>query len=160
MRMLFIGFILIQIAVDLAHSVTFFPFVHYGMFSRTEPFPDSVELYQVTVDGQQLQPTDWSIYRWDMIQMPLEAFDKQTATHDFAFDKEKLKKGMQWTGCGSLYTALKTNLGNTGHFPTWYKSYLAGLLGHRIANLRVDKAWYRWRDGRLMPIKKEPWINL
>ena len=157
---LFIVFIVLQIGVDLAHSVTFFPFVHYGMFSAVEPRPDSVQVYEIEVDGLRLQPDGWPVYRWDMVQTPLEAYDKQTATRDYAFDKDRLQKGMRWVGCGSLYSALKTNLDNTGNFPSWYKSYLGGLLGRRIGRLRVEKAWYRWQDGRLHSIQKEPWINL
>ncbi|HEV9038665.1 MAG TPA: hypothetical protein VGQ51_18640 [Puia sp.] len=160
MKGLFICFIVLQIGLDLAHSVTFFPFTHYGMFSAVEPRPDSVLVYKIVADGRRLQPADFTIYRWDMVQTPLEAYDKQTATHDYAFDKDRLQQGMRWAGAGSLYSALKTNLDNTGDFPSWYKSYLGGLLGHRIGSLRVEKAWYRWQDGRLLPIGKESWINL
>ena len=157
---LFIVFIVLQIGVDLAHSVTLFPFEHYGMFSAIEPRPDTVQLYEIFVDGQRLQPAGQAIYRWDMVQTPLEAYDKQTATKDFAYDKDRLQKGMRWAGAGSLYSALRINLDNKGDFLSWYKSYLGGLLGHRIGSLRVEKAWYRWQDGRLLPIGKQPWINL
>ncbi len=160
MKGLFICFIVLQIGIDCAHSVTFFPFVHYGMFSAIEPRPDSVRLYEIIVDGRRLAPDGMAIYRWDMVQTPLEAYDKQIATRDFAFDKDRLQKGMSWAGCGALYSVLKTNLDNKGHFPSWYKSYLSGLLGHPIGSLRVEKAWYRWQNGRLLPMRKEPWINL
>lgn len=160
MRGLFIIFIVLQIAIDLAHSVTFFPFVHYGMYSQILPRRDSVQVYEITADGKRLTPTDMIIYRWDMVQTPLEAFDKATATHDFAFDKEKLQQGMHWVGCGALYTALRANFDNTGRFPPWYKSYLSGMLGRPIGRLTVEKAWYRWQDGRLTRIGKEPWFNL
>jgi hypothetical protein len=160
MKGLFICFIVLQIGIDWAHSVTLFPFLHYGMFSGIEPRPDTVQLYEIVADGRRLQPSDFAIYRWDMVQTPLEAYDKQTATQDFAFDKDHLRQGMRWVGAGGLYSALKTNLNNTGNFPSWYKTYLSGLLGRPIGNLRVEKAWYRWQDSKLQPIKKEPWINL
>lgn len=160
MRVLFIGFIVLQIGLDVAHSVTLFPFVHYGMFSQIETHPDSVRTYEVTVDGRLLRSTDMAVYRWDMVQTPLEAFERQTATRDFALDKQKLQQGMHRAGAAALYRALKTNLDNTGDFPSWYKSYLGGLLGHPVGSLCVQKAWYRYSGGRLVPIKKEPWINL
>ncbi len=55
MKGLFIGFIILQIGIDLAHTATAFPFVHYGMYSL-ESFPsrDSMEVFQVTVDGRPL----------------------------------------------------------------------------------------------------------
>ncbi|HXB94403.1 MAG TPA: hypothetical protein VNU70_04560 [Puia sp.] len=160
MKGVFIALIAIQIGIDLAHSVSFFPFVHYGMYSLILPRRDSVEIYEVTVDGRRLQPTDLIIYRWDMVQTPLEAFDRQTATHDFAFDKAAFQRGMQWAGGGSVYSHLKTNLDNTGIFVPWYKTYLSGLLGRPIGTLIVEKAWYHWKGGRLERIGKEPWFNL
>src|ERR1700710_282373 len=36
-----IVFFVVQIGLDLAHSVTVFPFVHYGMFSESFHHPDS-----------------------------------------------------------------------------------------------------------------------
>ncbi|HVS97804.1 MAG TPA: hypothetical protein VHE54_15020 [Puia sp.] len=159
-RLLFTAFIVLQIGIDLAHSVTFFPFVHYGMFSRIEPRPDTVRLYEVTVDGMRLQPAGMAVYRWDMVQTPLEAFDRQTATNDFAFDKQQLRWGLQRAGAGKVYSLLKTNLDNTGDFPSWYKTYLSGLLHRPVRQLTVGKAWYRSADGRLVLLKKEPWINL
>ena len=159
-RLLFIAFIVLQTGIDLAHSVTFFPFVHYGMFSGVEPRPDTLQLYEVTVDGTRLQPAGMAVYRWDMVQTPLEAFDRQTATNDFAFDKDRLRQGLRWAGAGKIYSWLKTNLDNNGDFPAWYKSYLSGLLGRPIRRVTVDKAWYRYSNGSLVPLKKEPWINL
>ena len=154
-----IGFFILQIALDLAHSATVFPFVHYGMFSERFTRPDSVEVFEVRVDGRLLRPTDFTIYQWDMVQTPLGAFEKQTATRDYAFDKEKLAAGMRKTGLSSLYNELKPNLDNTGSFISWYKRYLSGLVGHPIATVQANKAWYRWSAGRLRLIRTETFFN-
>ncbi|GGA85981.1 hypothetical protein [Puia dinghuensis] len=154
-----IGFFILQIAIDLTHSVTVFPFVHYGMFSESFALPDSVEVLEVRVDGRLLRPTDFAIYRWDMVQIPLEAYEKQLATGDYAFDKEKLGAGMRKTGLSSLYNELKPNLDNTGSFIPWYKRYLSGLVGHPITTVQVNKAWYRWTAGRLRLIRIETFFN-
>jgi hypothetical protein len=50
------AFFLIQIAIDLGHSVTAFPFVHYAMFSESFSQPDSLLRYEVIVDGDRLDP--------------------------------------------------------------------------------------------------------
>ncbi len=163
-RFLLIGFFVIQILVDLCHSVTAYPFVHYGMFSESFPQPDSLTVFTITADGQLLQPGDFSIYRWDQVQNPLLAFDRQVSTRDFAFDKEKLQKGMHFIGGGSLYPLLLPNLNNTAitaaRFASWYKTYLSSLIGRPIHSLRVDKTWYRYDGAHFVLLKTDHRINL
>jgi hypothetical protein len=154
MKHAIIGFFILQIAIDLAHSVTVFPIVHYAMFSGPVARPDSVLVYQVLVDGKLLQPTNFPVYQWDMVQTPLEAAERREISQDFAVDKMKLQQNL-----GSFYNTLKTNLNNTGSFIPWYKSYLGRLLKSPVSNLRVDKAWYRWAEGRMVLIHTENWIN-
>jgi hypothetical protein len=145
-----IAFFILQIGVDLAHSITAFPFVHYGMFSHSFPRPDTLTVFRVSVDGEALRPADFAVYRWDMVQGPLEAAAKRTATHDFALDKERM---------GVFYNDWRTNIDNTGDFTPWYKAYLGRLLGRPIGALRVDRVRYRWTAGRMELIQTENWIN-
>lgn len=159
MKLCLIGFFILQIGIDLAHSVTAFPFVHYGMFSESFARPDSLAVLEVSVDGKRLRETDFSIYRWDMVQTPLEALEKRISTRDYAFDKEKLQAGMRDLGLSSLYNKLIPNLNNSGSFIPWYKNYLGSLIGHNIRTLRVDRAWYRWTRGRMVLIRTQNWIN-
>jgi hypothetical protein len=160
MKGLFIGFICLQIGIDLAHSVSFFPFVHYGMFSQILRRQDSVEAFEVTADGKRLKPADFLIYQWDMVMTPLQTVEQQQQTGDFAFDKQKLREGLQWVGLGSLYTAVEPNLNNTGQFPAWYKWYIGGLVGHPIQHLDVEKTWCQWTGSRLVVVKRAPYIQL
>jgi hypothetical protein len=163
-RVLLIGFFIIQVLFDLGHSVTALPFVHYGMFSESFASPDSLAVFEVTVNGRLLDAHDFSIDHWDMIQNPLGAFDRQTRSRDFAFDKERLRSGLHFIGAGSLYSLLAPNLDNTPavaeRFPGWYKTYLSRLIRQPIHALRVDKAWYRYDRVHFILLKKDPWINL
>ena len=163
MKWLLIGFIVLQVGVDLAHSVTAFPFVHYGMFSESFARPDSLAVFEITVDGKLLEARDFRVYRWDMMQVPLAGFEQQQLTHDFAFDKDKLEAGFSFVGAAGLFQAVSPRLDNTGsvtaQFPGWYKAYLSGLLGRPIRTLRVDKVWYRYGNGQLQLLRKEPRIN-
>jgi hypothetical protein len=164
MKRLLIGFFLIQVIIDLAHSVTLFPFIHYGMFSESFTRPDSIPVFEIAVDGQRLQATDFPIYQWDMVLNPLVAIERQVATRDFAFDKEKMSAGMNRSGMGALYRIVEPNLDNTrdveARFSQWYRTYLSGLLRHPIRTLQVDKAWYRYSEGRCLLLKKENRINI
>ncbi len=164
MNRLIIGFFLVQVVFDLGRSVTAFPFVHYAMFSESFAQPDSLVVFEITVDGQRLQAADYPIDRWDMVQSPLLAFERQTATGDFAFDKGKIQAGLDRVGLGSLYTLLKPNFDNdnsaAGRWPSWYASYLRKLIGRPIGDLRVDKAWYRYTGGHFLLLKKENRISI
>jgi len=155
---LVIAFFAIQVAFDLAHSVTAFPFVHYGMFSESFSAPDSLLQYEVTVDGRRLDPRDFRIYQWDMVQQPLAAFDRQISTGDFAFDKSKFHANFP-----SLYARVSDNLDNSSYpearFPDWYANYLSLLIGHPIQTVGITKTWYRYENGRFILLNKTPWIN-
>ncbi|MBS1606869.1 MAG: hypothetical protein JST42_29710 [Bacteroidetes bacterium] len=163
MKWLLIGFIIIQVGVDLAHSVTAFPFVHYGMFSEKFGPPDSLAVYAVTVNDKLLQARDFSVYRWDMIQSPLEASEKQRVSRDFEFDREKMAAGFSRAGMTDVFTLVAPHLVNdklvAEAFVSWYRQYLSGLLGHPVHTLRVEKVWYRWNAGRMQPYTKEIRIN-
>jgi hypothetical protein len=154
MKYWLIAFFIVQIGFDLAHSVTAFPFVHYGMFSQSFARPDTLTVFRVSVDGSLLRPEDFAVYRWDMVQGPLEAAEKRLATGDFAFDKAVVQARL-----GSWYNELKPNLDNTGPFVPWYKGYLSRLLGRPVGALRVERARYRWSGGRMVLIQTENWID-
>jgi hypothetical protein len=164
MNRLIIGFFLLQVIFDVAHSITAFPFVHYGMFSESFSRPDSLSVYELIADGKTLQAGDFSIYQWDMTQTPLKALEKQIQTRDFAFDKEKMDAGMARIGMRWALQFAKPNLDNRANtaarFPEWYKSYLGRLLGHPIKTLRVDKMVYRFIDGHCLVIKRENRITI
>jgi len=163
MKWLLIGFIIIQVGVDLAHSVTAFPFVHYGMFSEAFGRPDTLAVYAVTVNGKLLQASDFRVYRWDMIQSPLTASETQALSRDFAFDREKMAEGLRWVGMSGVFTAIAPRITNdtsvAASFPAWYRQYLSGLLGYPVHHLRVEKVWYRWRAGQMRPYSTEIRIN-
>lgn len=164
MKGLFIAFIVVQIGLDLAHSVTAFPFVHYGMFSAAPHVPDSLPVFQITVNGRRLVQTDYRIYRWDMIEGPLTAFDRLKGTHDFAFDRQKLEEYLRHYRGGALYRLMQPHLENAPdiaeRFPGWYRNYLGNLLGYAVNTLRVDKAWYTWREGQLQLLGLENYFTL
>ena len=164
MKGLFIGFIILQIGIDLAHSVTVFPFVHYGMFSESVPAPDSLPVFEVTVNGRLLRQADYRIYRWDMIESPVIAFDRLKSTGDFAFDREKLREYLQRAGGAALYRLMEPRLENrpaaVAGFPRWYKAYLGSLLGYPVDSLRVDRSWYVYKAGGLLLLRKEHFFTI
>ena len=151
-------FIAVQIAVDLAHSATAFPFVHYGMFSESFSAPDSLLRYSIVADGRELRAADFRIYRWDMIQEPLAAFERQQATRDFAFDKKRFSGTLP-----AIYFAVSPNLDNSptlaADFPDWYRDYLSRLIGRHIVSLKIYRLSYRYSDSGFVLLSKNLWIG-
>ncbi|HEY6900730.1 MAG TPA: hypothetical protein VI233_08815 [Puia sp.] len=163
MKWLLIGFLIIQLGVDLAHSVTLFPFMHYGMFSESFKQPDSLAVYRISINDKPLLAKDFRIGTWDMVQGPLQAFEQQQVTHDFSFDKQMMESGLAHIGAAGIFHWASPRLDNDRsvptHFPSWYRQYLSRLLGSPVQHLRVDKVWYRYTGGELQSYRSETWIN-
>jgi hypothetical protein len=151
-------FFAIQVILDLAHSVTAYPFEHYGMFAESFRAPDSVSTYEVIADGRRLDAADFRIYRWDMLQQPLAAFDRQSSTSDFAFDRSRIKAVFP-----GIYSGLSANLENSptvaASFPDWYLGYLGRLLHHPVHSFQVNRCRYRVLQNQLILIQRMTWIN-
>jgi|SRR5580658_329477 hypothetical protein len=152
------AFFAIQVIVDLFQSVTAYPFEHYGMFSESYAAPDSLSTFEIIADGQPLDAADFGIYRWDMIQQPLAAFDRQSRTNDFAFDRSRIKAVFP-----CIYFRLSTNLENAptvaAAFPDWYLNYLSRLLHHPIHSLQVNRCRYQPSPTQPTLTQKIPWIS-
>jgi hypothetical protein len=152
------AFFTIQVFVDLFQSVTAYPFEHYGMFSESYAAPDSLSTFEIIADGQRLETEEFGIYRWDMIQQPLAAFDRQSRTNDFAFDRSRIKAFFP-----RIYSRLSNNLENAptvaAAFPDWYLNYLSRLLHHPIHSLRVNRCRYRFLQNQPILTQTIPWIT-
>ncbi|HEY4286419.1 MAG TPA: hypothetical protein VGN00_04915 [Puia sp.] len=164
MKWLLIGFIILQVGIDLAHSITAFPFVHYGMFSESFGKPDSLLVYAVIIDGKRLEASDFRVYRWDMVQAPLAGFEEEQRGHDPNSDQPHPGDNPVLVEAKLIYhSILPRQLENDDslsvHFPQWYKQYLSRLLGRPVHSLQVEKAWYRYDGDRLQLLQKKTWIN-
>jgi predicted metalloprotease with PDZ domain len=151
-------FFAIQVILDLAHSVTAYPFEHYGMFTESFSAPDSLTTYEIVADGRRLDAANFGIYRWDMLQQPLAAFDRQSSTSDFAFDRSRIKA--VFPGMYSRFSAnLENNATVAASFPDWYLHYLGRLLHQSIHSFRVNRCRYQVLQNQLILIQRMPWIN-
>jgi hypothetical protein len=151
-----VAFFAIQIVIDLCHSLTAFPFVHYGMFSESFSAPKGLR-YEIVVDNRRLDAADFGIYRWDMIQQPLSAFDRQSETADFEFDRSRFRATFP-----GIYSRLSGNLENASTvgaaFPDWYLGYLSRLLHQPIHSLQVRRVRFSILGTRFFG-SEIPWIN-
>lgn len=150
------AFFAIQIVIDMCHSLTAFPFVHYGMFSESFSAPKGLR-YEIIVDNRRLDAADFGIYRWDMIQQPLSAFDRESETADFEFDRSRFSATFP-----GIYSRLSGNLENAptvgAAFPDWYLGYLSRLLHQPIHSLQVRRVRFSISGTRFFG-SEIPWIN-
>lgn len=153
----------IQIIVDCLHSVTAFPFLHYGMFSESYT-SKYVQLFEVTVNGEILSANDFGILTWDLVQSPLVSFKKQMITNDFSFDKEIINKVFKTVYLEKVFLIVKDNLNNQeqlpNKFPLWYKTYLSKLLDCEIKTLEVTILNYNYQNNKYTLLKKTSWIKV
>jgi hypothetical protein len=155
--------LLLQIVVNILHSVTAFPFLHYGMYSESFERKKTT-VYEVWVNGKQLPPKDFPVLTWDMLHIPLASREKMTATHDFAFDKNAIESDMSKAGLANVFNVIKPNLDNAAisdsSFAAWYQSYLQRILHYPVNTLTIVKSEYICNDGNYVLLKREPWLQL
>jgi len=141
-----------QIACDLAASVTFFPILHFGMYSEVAVRPESYKTFEIVVDGQKLRSIDFRIHLWEVICKPLYMYDKIMYTNDFEKDKGYIKKGLSLFGFHQLYAIIEPNLGNAVEnektFTIRYKKHLSQVLDKPLSRLDIFQNEYQYRNGR------------
>ena len=147
-----------QIACDLAGSVTFFPILHFGMYSEVAVRPESYKTFELVVDGQKLRPLDFRIHLWETICKPLYIYNKIEDTNDFEKDKGYIKKGLSVIGFHQLYAKIESNLSNVGEdkksFTLRYKKHLSQILDKPVFHLDVFQNEYHYRNGRYFLINQ------
>jgi hypothetical protein len=156
-------FMACQIIIDSLHSVTIFPFFHYAMYSEVFTTQE-IDNFEIIVNGKPIRATEYNITTWDLINIPLSSVQKQSDTHDFAFDKHAMEIGMKAIGLQSAFTKLASNLNNSSQLPDtfklWYKAYLQKMLHYSIKTLQINKMHYSYRNANYRLLKKEEWINI
>lgn len=162
------GFLIIlflfQVAINICHSVTVFPFLHYAMYSESFNKPSNIRVYEIIVNQKQLTSSNYRIHQWDMIHQPLNAFDKQVNTQDFSLDKKAIEEGMNYMHLTLLYKAVQVNLNNDlnliQQFPYWYKQYLQKIIKQPILSLSVNICDYDYTADRYTLRQRKTWIKI
>lgn len=134
------------------------------MYSEVYEKPDSLKIYTIKINGNPVDPANFSIYTWDMIHQPLQAFQEQQLTNDFSFDKKAIKKGLKKIRLEGLYNLTTDNLTNDSNliqnFPGWYKKYLNNILKYPANKVQVDISYYSYINSTYILLKREEWINV
>ncbi len=148
----------VQVVCDLAGSVTFFPIVHYGMYSQIEPRQKSYVTYELEINGQKLDALDYRIHLWEALFNPLRIREKNRHCNDFEEDKNLMKKGFNSLNFNHLYPFLEPAITNkiekNSTFSHRYKIYLAHILKEPIFSMKVYESEYGYDYARYFLIRK------
>ncbi len=80
-------FIVAQLVINYKKSFVVTPFFHYCMFSNPVLHQDSLQIFQVEVNGNLLQPLDFTPQQWDNVILPLNYFYITDKTSDTLWKK-------------------------------------------------------------------------
>ena len=160
---LVVAFLISQVIIDCLNTVTFFPFLHYGMFSQVYKSKE-FKAYEIKTDGKILSGGNFGTLTWDGMHYPLSSFEKQISTRDFNFDKKAIEVATRKTGMNNLFLTISSNLNNSQHlsrdFPLWYKGYLAKLIHRKINKLEVTIVSYRYDNGKYIVLDRIKWFEV
>ncbi len=152
-------FMVSQVLCDLAGSVTFFPIVHYGMYSQPMVGSDQYQSYELVVNGKVLKGSDYRIHVWENILAPVYDVDRISNTTDFQDEKNTIERVFYFLGMEGLGVTLRNRMGNVPYdahlFGQHYKKYLSDVLGVPISNLKVFRVVSNYSDGGYFQVQKE-----
>ncbi len=129
-------FIVAQLVINYKKGFVVTPMYHYGMFSSPAKQPDSLQIFQVEVNGKLLQPLDFTPQQWDNVILPLNYFYNTTSDTSW----KKVCRGVfRITNTNALAANYSIQL-TTSKFYNWYQTQLQQILPSKIASIRIFSA--------------------
>ncbi|MBC7652346.1 MAG: hypothetical protein H7101_11415 [Deinococcales bacterium] len=129
-------FIVAQLVINYKKSFVVTPLYHYGMFSSSVLQPDSLQIFEVEINGKLLQPLDFTPQQWDKIILPLNYFYN---TKSDTLWRKVCRSVFKITNTTSLAANYSIQL-NINNFYTWYQTQLQQILPNKIVSVRIFSA--------------------
>jgi hypothetical protein len=104
-----------QLFINYKNGVMVSPFYNYDMYSYSTMPKQQYEVLQISVNGKELQPKNFSPNEWDNLVQPIVFFDKQQDWNSFLFHSEVQKFLPVQDSALYVNTILKPAFSN------WYK---------------------------------------
>jgi hypothetical protein len=131
-------FIVAQLIINYKKSFVVTPLFHYGMFSNPVLPPDSLQIFQVEVNGKLLQPLDFTPQQWDNIILPLNYFYITNKTNDTLW-KKVCKRVFRINNINTVAANYSLQV-SSNRFYTWYQTQLQKILPNKITTIRIFSA--------------------
>ena len=141
-------FIVGQLFINYKHGMVFSPFYHYGMYSEVMKEKSSYRVFEIQVNGRELQAKGFTPQQWDNIILPLNYYASINKSN--ALYQTDIKRLMNTIHISVNDINYMQNCDSKG-FEKWYKNYLSSVLKEDIATLNILYRSYQYNSGSLQP---------
>jgi hypothetical protein len=153
-RWLFLCFAIFLLAmafINYKWGMVATPIQQYGMYSAKVYTSDTQKVFQLNVNGKPIDFSKYSLTDRDMMQIPINDFERQAAVNNQAYTT--MKSLFNKIGLGRLMPEQKfTNSTTNQQFTVWYKKQLEKRLGYAVDSLSVFDEHYVWQKDQLTRI--------
>lgn len=130
-----------QIINNVRQDIAFSPVYQYGMYSEYLSPKDTLYVYDVIVNGKQLQASNFSPQQWDKISLPLRYYANSYCNNSNIYTN--IKRLLQKISIVTDSSNYVFPFDETG-FMNWYKPYLSGMIKQNISSLQVNYSLYKF----------------
>lgn len=121
-----------QLFINYKHGVELSPFYQYDMFSLPFHFTGTYKATEVTINGKQLQPQNFTPNGWDNVMIPIIQYQNQQQWNSLLYHTTIQR--LLHTSDSSLYT----NRLSKQAFDDWYRHRILRLLRVKDTNAIVS----------------------
>jgi hypothetical protein len=145
-------FIVAQLVNNIKQDIAISPIYAYGMYSAYIPLSNSQHVFEINVNGETLQPRDFSPQQWDKITLPLEYYcTRENNRKMYSRDIKRLLHHFGITADSSKFTYSF----DQDHFLNSYRSLLPG---KKIDSLSIIYSSYKF-DSSFRKIQSAPFTE-
>lgn len=129
-----------QLFINYKRGIVITPLYHYGMYSRKATMPNTIELYEIVINGKVLQPFHFSSQKWDKFILPIEEYCKMEKHNNDLFLKEinRVLHKVSFVPNSKNFMIEKT----PNQFLAWYKKYTSKIISIPINQIEIHKSIY------------------
>lgn len=128
------------------------PVQQYGMFSGPFSLQDTLQVYQVKVNGQWINNARVSTIERDLIQSFPEYYRSENMVNREVYNnlESYLFMGGLLSPTGHRHKFF--NQVNDTLFTNWYRARISGIIQEKVNSLQVYRQLFTWKNSRLNPI--------
>ncbi len=144
---LVIIFFTIQLINNIRQDIAISPWYAYGMYSEKVLSDTNVAVVTLTVNGKQLQPTDFMPQVWDKMTQPLLLYYRQAEWNQFLFETD-IQRLLPFSVQEHFINHISVN-----DFDNWYHHFIENIIHVSVHELNGEYALYSFDQSNWHKIK-------
>jgi hypothetical protein len=137
-----------QLFINFKRGMVVTPLYHYGMYSEAITPKQAYQVFEIFVNGKQLQGKDFTPWQWDKIVLPLTYYSGIPKSNQMY--EEDIKRLLIRLHLEPRQKRFLSTCDYAG-FEHWYQLYLTSVLGEKVRNIEVKYRRYSFNTGVLQP---------